>query len=178
MTDFLISQVLIGVVFVISVVTFQFRRRKHVLLCCVAITFLMAVHFLLLDAQTAALLALIASVRYFIAIYWQSSRLLYCFLFLVLASTLGTYAGPISILAGAGSTLSTIASFRGNRGFRQYSMAATTVWIIHNVLAGSPGAIVLEAFFLISNVVGYYRFFWNKGAAVTGEASRYSAPAR
>ena len=42
MTDFLISQLLVGVVFVISVVTFQFRRRKHVLLCCVAITFLMA----------------------------------------------------------------------------------------------------------------------------------------
>ena len=178
MTDFLISQVLIGVVFVISVVTFQFRRRKQVLLCCVAITLLMAVHFLLLDAQTAALLALIASVRYFIAIYWQSNRLLYCFLFLILASTLGTYAGPLSVLAGAGSTLSTIALFRGNQGFREFMMAASAIWIIHNVLAGSPGAIALEVFFLISNVVGYYRFFWNKGAAATGEPSRYSVPAR
>ena len=57
MTAFVLSQILIGVVFIISVITFQFRRPEHVLVCCVAITFLMADHFWLLDAQSAALLS-------------------------------------------------------------------------------------------------------------------------
>jgi hypothetical protein len=94
-----------------------------------------------------------------VAIYWQSRRLLYSFLFLVVASTAGTYAGPLSLVAGAGSTLTTFASFRGNQQFRQISMLASMVWIVHNVLAGSPGAIALEVFFVLSNVVGYYRYF-------------------
>ena len=58
--------------------------------------------------------------------------------------------------------------FRGNQGFREISMLASVVWIAHNVLAGSPGAIALEVFFAVSNVVGYYRYFWRKRVAVTG----------
>src|SRR3989344_2314459 len=38
-------------------------------------------------------------------------------------------------------------------------MVGTTVWIIHNALVGSPGAVIVEASFLTGNIVGYYRHY-------------------
>jgi hypothetical protein len=38
-------------------------------------------------------------------------------------------------------------------------LAGTCLWIIHNLLAGSPGAVILEIFFASSNIIGYYRFY-------------------
>ncbi len=169
MTAFAVSQILVGAAFVFALIAFQFRRREHVLVCWIVLTALSAVHFLLLNARTAALLTSIASVRYFIVIFRQSNGLLYAFLVVAAASTAATYAGPMSLLAGTASVLHTIASFRGNRGLRQINMLASCVWIVHNTLAGSPAAVMLDVFFLSSNIVGYYRYFWRQGADVTGE---------
>lgn len=168
MTAFALSQILIGIVFVISAATFQFRRREHVLVCYVAVTILLSGHFWLLDTDTAALLAGIASVRYLIAIYSQSPGFLYLFLFSVLASAIATFSGPLSVLAGTGSVLTTVASFRGDQGLRQVGMLGSVVWIAHNALAGSPGAVALEVFFLLSNLVGYYRYYVRKKIEVAG----------
>jgi hypothetical protein len=30
---------------------------------------------------------------------------------------------------------------------------------VHNILAGSPGAVLMEAIFISSNIVGYFRFY-------------------
>lgn len=35
----------------------------------------------------------------------------------------------------------------------------SSIWIIHNYLAGSPGAVLMEIFFLSSNIVGYFRYY-------------------
>ncbi len=46
-----------------------------------------------------------------------------------------------------------------DKRFRELMMLGIAIWIVHNILAGSPGAVVLETFFLGSNLVGYYRFY-------------------
>jgi len=33
------------------------------------------------------------------------------------------------------------------------------IWIAHNYLAGSPGAVLMEAIFTVSNLAGYYRYY-------------------
>ena len=38
-------------------------------------------------------------------------------------------------------------------------LAGTTIWIVHNYLAGSPGAVLMEALFISSNLIGYFRFY-------------------
>jgi hypothetical protein len=38
-------------------------------------------------------------------------------------------------------------------------MVSSLVWIVHNILAFTPAAVVLETFFLGSNVFAYYRFY-------------------
>ena len=86
--------------------------------------------------------------------------LLYLFLSLVIANAILSYTGLLTLLATAGALITTTAAFLStDRQFREYMMIGTVVWIAHNALAGSPGAVVLEIFFLGSNLVGYYRYY-------------------
>jgi hypothetical protein len=38
-------------------------------------------------------------------------------------------------------------------------MVATIAWLAHNAIIGSPAAVVLEIFFLGSNILGYWRYY-------------------
>jgi hypothetical protein len=38
-------------------------------------------------------------------------------------------------------------------------LVGTMIWITHNYLAGSPGAVLMEALFISSNLVGYFRYY-------------------
>lgn len=77
----------------------------------------------------------------------------------IIASIL-TYEGVLSILGCAGSLFGTMASFsKDDKLLRQLMLIGTCLWLIHNILAGSPGAVVLEVFFICSNLVGYFRYY-------------------
>ena len=51
-----------------------------------------------------------------------------------------------------------------DKTFRRLMMIASVVWLGHNLLAGSPAALILEAVFLGSNLVAYYRFYLRQPA--------------
>lgn len=163
MSDFVLSQILIGIVFFVDLASFQFRHRSHVLLCLAIAGFLIGVHFWLLEAHTAAILGWIASLRFLTAIFSRSRWLLLLFLSAVLLNAAFTWAGVLTLLAAGGSLLSTTASFLArDREFRLLMMCSSLVWIAHNVLAVTPAAVILESFFLGSNILGYYRFYAGK----------------
>jgi hypothetical protein len=42
---------------------------------------------------------------------------------------------------------------------RQLMFIGTCLWLIHNIIAGSPGAVIMEIIFLSSNMVGYFRYY-------------------
>jgi hypothetical protein len=163
MSAFLLSQVLIGIVFFIDMASFQFRERRYVLLCLGCSAFLIGVHFYLLDAYTAAVLGVVAAVRFVTAIYTNSKWLLMLFLAVVLGNGILTYAGELTVLATCGSVLSTCAAFlASDRGFRKLMMASSVIWIFHNVLAYTPAGVALETVFLGSNLLGYYRHYYRR----------------
>lgn len=41
-------------------------------------------------------------------------------------------------------------------------LLGTLCWLLNNLLMGSPVAVLMEGLFLISNLVGYYRFHGRK----------------
>jgi len=160
MSTFLLSQILIGIAFCFDLLSFQFKDRRHILLCFVCASLLIGVHFLLLDHVTAALLIFIAMSRFLTSYYTTKRRWMYLFLFITVAAFLLTYEKNISILAFAAGIFGTWASFQPlDRNLRLGMMIGTSLWIVHNVFAGSPAAVLLECFFLGSNFVGYYRFY-------------------
>ena len=160
MSDFVLSQALIGLVFFIDLASFQFRNRRHVLACLGTAAFLIGVHFWLLETWTAAVLGFIASARFLTAMFTSSRRLLFLFLAAVLCNAAWSYSGLLTVLATLGSLLSTMAAFlAADRAFRLGMMASSVIWIVHNILAVTPAAVVLETFFLGSNCFAYYRFY-------------------
>ena len=160
MSDFLLSQLLVGVVLVFDLASFQFREKRKVLGCLVFSALFMGWHFYLVEAYTASALGFIAALRFLTAMFTHSRWLLALFLSLVMANAVISYAGLITVLATTGAVITTTASFlASDRRFRLLMMVGIAVWIVHNVVAGSPGAVLLESFFLGSNMLGYYRFY-------------------
>lgn len=161
MSLFLISQLLIAVAFFFDIVSFQLRGKTKVLYCLSAASLLVAIHFYLLDANTAAMAFVISSLRFLVSARVQATWLMYFFMALVIIATYLSYAGVLSLLAASSSLLSTWAAFKASdRVFRLVLMVCAVILIIHNVLAGTPAAVLLEIVFLISNVVAYYRYYW------------------
>jgi len=115
---------------------------------------------MLLGHWTAACLGLVAAARFTTSIFSTSRYFMYLFVATTWIISFVTYEGLLSIIGCVAATFSSIGSFsKEDKTLRQYMLACTLLWIIHNYLAGSPGAVILEIFFASSNIVGYYRFY-------------------
>lgn len=165
MSAFAISQILIAVAFISDMLSFQFKERKHVIICFVISATLIAVHFLLLGKLTAGFVVFVSVIRFVASYFTTSNKIMLLCMGLAVAAFVGTYSGFISIVALLASLIQTWGSFRAvDKQLRQGMMLGTVVWIVHNILAMTPAAVALEAFFLGSNIVGYYRFYIKKSA--------------
>jgi len=172
MTSFLLSQIFAGVAFAIGVISFQFRKRSSVLLCLFFLTLFNAAHFFLLGRHGAALLMILIGVRFLIAIRSTSRIWLYVFLAASLAASLATFTGLLSLLSLTAVLFGTYGSFQAEgRIMRLILMFGSALWLAHNLLAASPVAALMEAFFLTSNLVGYWRFYPHRRSAPARPAS-------
>lgn len=71
-----------------------------------------------------------------------------------------TYQRPIQWLLLTASLLATWASFQQkDRIIRLVFMLTTTLWLLHNIWIVTYGGILLEVLFLVSNVIGYRKFY-------------------
>lgn len=160
MSDFLLSQILIGIAICTDTLSFQFKERKKIVACLLISCTLISAHFMLLGHWTAACLGLIAAVRFTTSMFSTSKKLMGLFIIATVVISIVTYAGILTVLGCAGGIFGTIASFcKEDKMLRQLMLVGTSLWIVHNFLAGSPGAVLMEAIFISSNLVGYFRFY-------------------
>ena len=117
-----------------------------------------ACHFFLLGFLGPATLYLIMTGRIATSAFTTDRRMMYLFLILIFIGFIMSYQRPLDILAMAGASLATFGTFQASaRLVRLVYMACAGIWIIHNMLAGTPVAVAMEAAFLISNILGYLR---------------------
>ncbi|WP_299787406.1 YgjV family protein [uncultured Shewanella sp.] len=160
MSLFIWSQVLIIIAIVFDLVSFQFKQRKKIVGCLCVSGILISAHFTLLEQWTAAGLMLLASFRYFTSIFTTSKKLMFLFLTSALVITCMTFSGLISLLSFGGTVFQTTAAFcQSDHRLRQLMIVGTSLWLIHNYLAGSPTAVLMEFLFIGSNIIGYYRYY-------------------
>lgn len=160
LTNFILSQLLIAVAICVDVLSFQFKERRKILACLVVSTLLISSHFMLLEHWTAAFLGLLSVVRYSSSIFTTSRRVMWLFLISILAISVFSFEGPLSIMGGIATTITTIGAFgKDDKRLRQLMLVGTSIWIVHNYLAGSPGAVLMEGIFITSNLVGYFRYY-------------------
>jgi hypothetical protein len=160
MSDFLLSQILIGIAICTDTLSFQFKERKKIVACLLISCTLISSHFMLLGHWTAACLGLLAAVRFTTSMFSTSKKIMGLFIIATVVISIFTYAGILTVLGCAGGIFGTIASFcKEDKMLRQLMLVGTSLWIVHNFLAGSPGAVLMEAIFISSNLVGYFRFY-------------------
>lgn len=109
---------------------------------------------------------LIAAVRYFYCIFNPSQWAMLGFMLLSTVAVILTWQGWLSGLALLATLIQTFASFQPrDMLLRLFMVFGTALWISHNLLVGSPMAVLMECLFLLSNLVGLWRFyFWSKEA--------------
>lgn len=160
MSTYVLSQVLIAIAIVFDLASFQFKKKEQVILCLFFSGVLIGTHFLLLEHYTAASLMLIAVLRYFVSLFSSSKKWLSFFLFSSFIATTLTFSGLLSVLSFIGSSLHSIGAFcKEDKTLRLVMMLGTLFWLVHNALANSFMAVIMEALFLGSNIVGYYRYY-------------------
>ncbi|MCK5069703.1 MAG: YgjV family protein, partial [Desulfocapsa sp.] len=105
-------------------------------------------------------LGLVAAARFITSLFSTSKIVLGFFIGVTVIVSALTYDGLLSVIGCIGAIFGTIASFsKEDKQLRQLMSICTCVWIIHNYFAGSPGAVIMEIFFLSSNLIGYYRYY-------------------
>ncbi len=160
MSPFVLSQILVGVAIVIDLMSFQFKSQRAIVICLFLAASLNATHFMLLEQWTAAGLMSLGTIRYLTSIFTTSKKMIVLFSIGSIIVTSITYIGLISLLACIGSLLKTAAAFFENdKLLRELMIIGTVCWIVHNLFAGSPTAVVMEVLFVLSNLVGYYRYY-------------------
>jgi len=179
MNAFAWSQVLAAGAFVSGMVSYQLRDRRHVLLCLTSLAVLNAAHFLLLDRTTPAVMLLLTATRYVTAMFTRHRAFFWLYLAAAVVGITLSYSGPLSWLALAGVFFGTFGSFQPtDRAMRKCFFCGNSCWILHNILAQTPVAIVMEVAFFASNVVGYWRLYGRSAAPPAQTSEEANEPGR
>lgn len=162
-SGFLLSQILVGIAFLTDFASFQCKDRKKIVLFLCFSSALISIHYFLLGRSTAGILVGVSIIR-FITAYFSTRKI---FMFAILGlNVLGfamTYVSPLSFVILTALVLVTIGAFQeGDKNLRKLIMVGTSLMIIYNAIIFSPMAILLESSFLMSNLLGYYRFYIKK----------------
>lgn len=163
MSHFAISQALVVIAIGFDLLSFQFKERNQIIACLIVSCLLIAVHFALLGHWTAMGLGGLAAIRFIASYFTTSKTVMALFIGASLLIAAATFHGLLSILSCLASIFGTIGSFcKDDKRLRQIMLIATSLWLVHNIHAGTPTAVLMEALFISSNLLGYYRYYYRR----------------
>ncbi|MBH0026421.1 YgjV family protein [Pseudoalteromonas sp. SWN29] len=163
---FLFAQCLVAIATLLDLASFQFKSRSLILMCLFSSVLLTSVHFFILGHASAGSLMLIAAIRYLYCVFARKTWVMLAFMLLSCLAVYFTWYSWLSGLALAATLIQTFASFQKNDLYlRLIMVVGTSLWISHNILVGSPIAVLMESLFMASNLVGLYRFYTPKKLA-------------
>lgn len=156
---------IIGILGIIaSIVSFQCKEHKNILIMRTANEMLFALQYLLLGAYTGMAMNLVGSTRNMIftkTVKENKGTRICVILFSILFTAFGllTWQGPKSILIIIAKVLSTLAySSKNTTLVRGLVFVTSTAWLIYNACVGSTAGVINEGFAIISIIVGTLRY--------------------
>ena len=167
MSDFIIQVIgFIGLVF--FVVSYQIRSNRALFLCQLLGCIVFSIQLYLLGAYTGARGLLINILRNLLLLkvndwQWVKSKLtLSAILVLLLAMTVYTWAGWISLLPLASVGITTIGYWTNDaQKIRLSQLFGSPCTLIYDIIIRSWGGAMSEAITLVSIIVSIYRFGWS-----------------
>lgn len=165
---FWVSQGLIIFALGCDLVSWQCKQRRIILIWLTVSTIFIGTHLILLEEYTAGILIYLATLRFFTSIFSTNPKFMWGFMALVLLVGGLLYEKPIDLIAIAANIIFNYAAFRpSDKTLRLWTMLGTSIWISFNVLIFTPASIFLESVFLLSNIVGFYRYYIRGGKNLT-----------
>lgn len=154
----------IGVVaMALTILCYQLKKRKYILLMQYSGNALWCVHYFLLGAPTALImnaLNVFRGIIYAIDKKWAKS-VIWVIVFLAASVTFGilTFTAWYSVLPIIGTVIATIALRIGDENtLRKVYIFSVPPWIVYNILAHSVPGAVSSAFTLVSLIVALIRY--------------------
>lgn len=159
MSDFLLSQAIAAIAFACGAISFQLKTRRSILLWLCGTGIANACHFFILGRVTPGILFLIIGARCLAAAFSVNQKIMYVFIGLVLVGFFCSYKSPLGFLGLFAALSATYGSFQTTeQRVRVFHMLSNVSWMVHNILVWTPVAAAMEATFLTSNALGYWRF--------------------
>ncbi len=146
-----------------SVISFQCRKHRTIMLFRTLDEFAFAIQYFFLGAYTGVAMNLIGCVRNEL-FAWQVknekstmvSRVIFSVLFTVFS--IATWGGFKSILVGIAKVVSTCAyGCRNKLAMRWMVLGTSVTWLIYNAAIGSVGGVLCESFSVVSIIVALIR---------------------
>lgn len=147
-----------------SVLSFQFKRHKGIVLCKMMSELLFSLQYLLMGAYTGCLLDLISGARNFLFFKCVEKKrsttpLIIGFSLLVISLALFSWAGPISLLPMTAKILTTVSyGMKRERLLRLITLPSCFCWIAYNVFVGNWEAMISDSLSVISIFIAIFKF--------------------
>lgn len=162
-TAFIISQIAMFIAMGTDFLSLQYKKREYTFLCLIISASLISFHYFLLDQTAAGVIVFISVLRFITCYFTTNKKYLYIFIFLNTISLFFTYKNPTDLIIYTWLIIFIIWNFQSdNKLMRKLMMAGTTIVVVYNIIIWSPMGIIAETSFLISGIVGYYRFYIKK----------------
>lgn len=160
---FLLSQILAWIAIISDIFSFQFKERKKIIIFFIISAICIALHYFLLERYVGAFLISLWVIRFFVAYHKTHTYWIYIFIFLFWCTTLYFYKDIYDIIIFTATVLITVWVFqKDDKHLRLFLMCGTSLVVLYNFLIFSPVGVLLEAIFLTSNLVWYYRHYIKK----------------
>lgn len=150
-----------GILF--SLLSFQFAKRKYILLSQMTASLLFSLQLFMVGAITGGCLDMISFVRALIFMNnqkkWASSKLwLLGFVVVMIITGIITWENAWSILPIIGSILSTVALWmKKGKHIRMISLLVGPCWLVYNIINGAYTGAFNEVLAMTSIVIGLLR---------------------
>lgn len=147
-----------------SILAFQFKRHRGIVLCKATAELVFALQYILLGAWTAAVLDFISVIRNFL--YSNSVKknrsttpVIIIFGVFVVFTGFFTYDGILSLLPIGSKLLTTISyGIKQEKWLRLITLPSCILWIIYNLFVGSIAGAVTDSVTFVSLLIAIYKF--------------------
>ncbi|MCX6792673.1 MAG: YgjV family protein [Candidatus Falkowbacteria bacterium] len=160
---FIISQIAVSIAMGFDFLSMQFKKRQYTFLCLIVSASLISTHYFLLNKIAAGVIVFISVLRFITCYFTTNKKYLYIFIALNTISLFFTYKSLTDLIIYVGLVIFIVGNFQeDNKLMRKLMMVGTSIVAIYNAVILSPMGFITEASFLVSGIIGYYRYYIKK----------------
>jgi len=157
---FIFSQIAMFIAMGFDFLSLQFKKREYTFLCLIVSASLISSHYFLLNKTAAGVIVFISVLRFITCYFTTNKKYLFIFIGLNTVSLFFTYKDITDLIIYIGLIIFIIGNFqKDNRLMRKLMMGGTAIIAIYNAIIFSPMGVITEVSFLVSGVIGYYRYY-------------------